>query len=130
MTNGRIWLLHDNSIFCTVLFYGDMNPEGKARYILDAFEKGAVHTVEDFYIFVERFYLRCYCHRAQAGKALIEFPRGICAENLDVTNNWDDYIYLINMSGKAQAVLDSAGSVEVGDRAMAVIHFQTVKEIL
>lgn len=129
MTNGRIWFLHDNSIYCTVLFYGDMYPGGKARYITDTFGKGTIHSTEDFYHFVEKFHLKCYHHQAEAGEELVEFPRGICAENLDVTDNWDDYIYLMNMSGKTQTILDSTGSVEVPDCAMAVIHFQTVEKI-
>lgn len=128
MTNGRIWFLHDNSIYCTVLFYGDMYPRGKARYIIEAFKKGTIHTVEDFYHFVEKFHLKCYHHKAGSEEELVDFPRGICAENLDVTDNWDDYIYLINMSGRTQTIRERVGKTELPDHAMAIIHYQSVEK--
>lgn len=130
MTNGRIWFLHDNSIYRTVLFYGDMHPRGKAGYIITSFLKGTIHTAEDFYDFVEKFHLQRYHHKAEAGEELVEFPRGICAENLDVTDNWDDYIYLINMSGRTQTIRDRVGKTALPDHAMAMIHYQSVEKII
>lgn len=132
MTSGMIKFLNENMGYETIAFNGDMYPDkenGNGRYIVEAFQKCKLRSVDELYDFVTKFDAKYYCYQKNTGEELIYPPRMLSEETLDMTNNWIDYVYVINQSGKNQYLKTRGGQIELQDRRMAIVHFQDVNKI-
>ena len=126
MTRGKIvYIDKDCKVYSTVEFNGDMYPGGNADDILDKFESGFFATYNRYENFVERFNKRHYGYP----EVLIE-PL-ICEETaiINVTENWTDYLYIINNSESEWAIKDKNGISFLDKRTLAIVYFQQVEKL-
>ncbi len=126
MTRGKIiYIDKDCKVYSTVEFNGDMYPDGNADEILDKFKSGFFATYNRYENFVERFNKRHYGYH----EVLIE-PL-ICEEAriINVTENWTDYLYIINNSESEWAIKDKNGIRFLDKRTLAIVYFQQVEKL-
>lgn len=127
MTRGKmIYIDKDGNAYITVEFNGDMYPDGKAGEILERFEEGYFKKYSHYEHFAERFNARNYGY---AEDLIQSFS---CEENrvINVTENWTDYLYIINESEEEWSVKGKEGNVSLPKQSLGIVHFQQVKRII
>lgn len=128
MTRGKLVLLgEENQIYITEEFNGDMYPKGHGEEIIQIFERGDLQSKKAFYNYVLGFCRRNF-HDAEYGDEII---RSTFSEEkkFDIRENWTDYLYIINNSGKEYTLLSNEGEINLPSNKMAIVHFQTLKTI-
>ena len=126
MTRGKIiYIDKDCKIYSSVEFNGDMYPDGNADEVLEKFEAGFFTTYSRFENFVERFNKRHYGYPEELIETLF------CAEErvISVTENWTDYLYIINNSEREWVIKDKNGTTFLSKRSFAIVHFQQIEKI-
>lgn len=126
MTRGKIiYIDKDCKSYTTVEFNGDMYPDGNADEIMDKFEAGFFTTYSRYENFVERFNKRHYGYPEELIDTLT------CTEErvINVTENWTDYLYIINNSECEWVIKDKNGETFLGKRSLAIVYFQQVEKI-
>ena len=95
MTRGKIiYIDRDGKIFSSVEFNGDMYPNGNADRILEMFEAGLFSNYSNYESFVIRFNKSHYGYEEE----LIHLITYKEERVIDITENWTDYLYIINNS--------------------------------
>lgn len=127
MTRGKIiYIDRDDKIFSSVEFNGDMYPDGNADRILEMFEAGYFTNYNHYESFVVRFNKSHYGYEEE----LIE-PLS-CKEDrvIDVTENWTDYLYIINNSEREWVIKDKNGTSFLDKRTLGIVYFQQVEKMI
>lgn len=127
MTRGRIILLGtDDKVYKTVEFNGDMYVKGHGYEIIQEFEEGHLQDIDSFNSYVTRLDRHNF-HYAENGGELIRCVLAKESGKFDVRDNWSDYLYIINESGKEYTILTSKGEICLGKNQMAVVYFTTLR---
>ena len=127
MTRGKILFIDkDEKGYTSIEFNGDMYPSGNADRILEQFEAGYFTNYNDYESFVFRFNKSHYGYE----KKLIERFTGKEEREIDVTENWTDYLYIINNSEREWVIKDENGVSFLGKGTLGIVQFQRVKKMI
>lgn len=127
MTRGRIiYISSDLDIYETREFNGDMYPEGYAVEIIDRFEEGGLATYQDFDRFVHDFNGKHYEYEDD----LIDLYRKTKNCVIDLSDNWTDYVYVINESPDEFYIKAKEGSSFISPRSIGIVHYQRLDKII
>ena len=127
MTRGKIvYVDKDGKIYSTVEFNGDMYPDGNALEILEMFELGFFTDYHDFELFVIRFNKKHYGYEEE----LIGLFSNIENNLIDVSENWTDYLYIINESEEDCVIKDKNRTTVLENRTMGIVRFQQVEKTI
>ena len=127
MTRGKIiYIDKDDTVFSSIEFNGDMYPDGKADRILEMFEVGYFTNYNQYENFVIRFNKSCFGYEKNR---IDVFP---CKEErvIDVTENWTDYLYIINGSDGEWVIKDKNGFSFLDKRSLGIVRFQQVEKVM
>ena len=127
MTRGKIiYIDKDCKVYSSVEFNGDMYPNGNADRILEMFEAGYFSSYNNYERFVTRFNKSHYGYEED----LIE--NYACREDrvIDVTENWTDYLYIINNSSREWVIKDKNGNTFIDMRTLGIVRFQQVEKMI
>ena len=127
MTRGKIiYIDRDGKVFSSVEFNGDMYPDGNADRILELFEAGYFTSYNSYENFVVRF------NKSHYGYTEELIHPFVCKEDrvIDVTENWTDYLYIINNSDCEWIIKDKNGESFLDKRTLGIVCFQQVEKML
>lgn len=127
MTRGKIIFIDkDYKAYSTIELNGDMYPEGNADEVLDKFEAGFFSSYSKYEKFVERFNKKHYGYHEELIEPLV------CVEErvINVTENWTDYLYIINNSDCEWVIKDKNGTTFLDKGALAIVRFQQLVKMI
>ena len=127
MTRGKIiYIDRDGKVSSSVEFNGDMYPDGNADRILEMFEAGFFTNYNNYENFVIRFNKSHYGYEEEL------VHRYSCNEErvIDVTENWTDYLYIINNSDHEWVIKEQNGASFLDKRTLGIVRFQQVEKII
>ena len=127
MTRGKIiYIDRDGKIFSSVEFNGDMYPDGNADRILEMFEAGLFSNYSNYESFVIRFNKSHYGYEEELIHPLA------CKEErvIDITENWMDYLYIINNSDCEWIIKGQNGTSFLDKRTLGIVRFQQVERMI
>ncbi len=127
MTRGKIIFIdRDGKVFSSVEFNGDMYPNGSADRILEIFGAGLFTNYNNYEDFVIRFNKSHYGYEEEL------IHRYFCNEErvIDVTENWTDYLYIINNSDCEWIIKDQNGASLLDKRTLGIVRFQQVEKMI
>lgn len=121
MTRGKlIYIGNDDVIYETVEFNGDMYPNGHGEDIISEFENGYFENVEEYDRFVKELNRRHFGYEEELIHTYYAKEQGV----IDVTNNWTDYLYIINESSR-EVVIKAKDSAEfLYPRSIGIVRYQ------
>ncbi len=123
MTRGKIIFIDEaGNYYQTPEFNGDMYPEGHGGTIIDKYEDGGIQSYHDYERFSADFDRRYFGYMDFGEELLPVFM--LKDDPIDYTNNWTDYLYVINGSGRMIQALTEDGIVDIPIAEMAVFHYQ------
>lgn len=127
MTRGRIiYISSDLNIYKTCEFNGDMYPEGNASEIIGRFEEGYFDSYQDFERFVHDFNNKHY----EYDDNLIDQCRKSKDRVIDLSENWTDYVYVINESSDELYIKAKEGSGFISPRSIGIAYYQRFDRII
>ena len=127
MTRGKIiYIDRDGKIFSSVEFNGDMYPDGNAGRILEMFEAGLFSNYSNYESFVIRFNKSHYGYEEE----LIHLITYKEERVIDITDNWTDYLYIINNSDCEWIIKDQNGTSFLDKRTLGIVRFQQVERMI
>ena len=127
MTRGKIiYIDRDGKVFSSVEFNGDMYPDGNADRILEMFEAGYFTNYDNYENFVVRFNKSHYGYEEELIHPFL------CNEErvIDVTENWTDYLYIINNSNIEWVIKDKNGESFLDKITLVIVRFQQVEKMI
>ena len=128
MTRGKIIFIdRDEKIYSSVEFNGDMFPDGYAERILEMFEGGFFTNYNNYENFVIRFNKAHYGYEEDE---LIYLYSGKKGRVIDVTENWTDYLYIINNSEREWVIKDQNGAFFLDRRTLGIVRFQLLEKMI
>ena len=127
MTRGKIiYIDRDGKVFSSVEFNGDMYPDGNADGILEMFEVGFFTNYKNYENFVIRFNKSHYRYEEELIHLYSEKEERV----IDVTENWTDYLYIINNSEHEWVIKDQNGASSLNKRTLGIVRFQQVEKMI
>ena len=127
MTRGKIiYIDWDGKIFSSVEFNGDMYPDGNADRILEMFEAGLFSNYSNYESFVIRFNKSHYGYEEE----LIHLITYKEERVIDITENWTDYLYIINNSDCEWIIKGQNGTSFLDKRTLGIVRFQQVERVI
>ena len=127
MTRGKIiYIDRDGKIFSSVEFNGDMYPDGNADRILEMFEAGLFSNYSNYESFVIRFNKSHYGYEEE----LIHLITYKEERVIDITENWTDYLYIINNSDCEWIIKGQNGTSFLDKRTLGIVRFQQVERMI
>ena len=129
MTRGKIIFIDETGRhYQTLEFNGDMYQEGHGGTIIEKYEDGGIQSYGDYERFSIGFGRRYFGYADSADELISSFTlEGDC---VDYRNNWTDYLYVINGSGRMIRALTEDGTVEIPADHMGVFRFQNFKQLV
>ncbi|MCD8122690.1 MAG: hypothetical protein LUE65_10750 [Clostridiales bacterium] len=133
MTRGKIiYVTKERQVYSTIEFNGDMYPidGGHGEEIIDFFQGHGFRDIQSYGRYVKRLDNRYFGYSSVYGEKLIHF-KGLSREGLfDFTENYTDYLYLINHSDTEVQMELKEGKVVLPMGALAIVHYQNLWEII
>lgn len=127
MTRGKIiYIDRDGKIFSSVEFNGDMYPDGNADRILEMFEAGMFSNYSNYESFVIRFNKSHYGYEEELIHLLTYKEERV----IDITENWTDYLYIINNSDCEWIIKGQNGTSFLDKRTLGIVRFQQVERMI
>ena len=127
MTRGRILFIDSNQeLYSSIEFNGDMYPEGNGAEVIEKFEAGSFTSFSRYSEFVKRFNEKHYKYPED----IIE-SAGLNNERvIDISENWTDYLYIINNSEECWIINEENGKTLLDKRCLAIVNYQKVDKII
>ena len=123
MTRGKIIYINDDSlVYSSCEFNGDMHPDRYGEDILERFQNGLLQEYKDYERFVEKFNRKYFGYDAE----LIRECFGYSNRIIDISNNWTDYLYIINNSSVEWKIETKEGKECLPSHAMGIVRYQGV----
>ena len=127
MARGKIiYIDRDGKVFSSVEFNGDMYPDGNANRILEMFEAGFFTSYNNYESFVIRFNKSHYGYEEELIHPFTYEEERV----IDVTENWTDYLYIINNSDREWVIKDKDGAYFLDRRTLGIVQFQQVEKLI
>ena len=127
MTRGKIIYINtDSQVFATCEFNGDMYPQRYGEDVLEGFKNGLFQNYGGYERFVENFNRKYFGYDEELINEFI-----VCAKKtFDITNNWTDYLYIINESSDEWHIKTKENEEKLPAQSLALIHYQLVNKIV
>lgn len=126
MTRGKIIFIDkDNVGYCSCEFNGDMHPEHKGDQIIEIFHTGYFKNFDDYEEYVERFNSRNFGYEENLISSYT-----LSANEWRIDDNWTDYLYIINGSGKDFYILKKDEKHVVPVNGMAIVNYKDIENII
>ncbi|MCD8083184.1 MAG: hypothetical protein LUE86_06715 [Clostridiales bacterium] len=122
----------ERQVYSTIEFNGDMYPVdgGHGEEIIDFFQGHGFRDIQSYGRYVKRLDNRYFGYSSIYGRELIQ-SKGLYKEGLfDFTENYTDYLYLINHSDAEVQMKLKEGRVVLPVGALAIVHYQNFREII
>ena len=127
MTRGKILYINNDFQLCTTCeFNGDMHPQRYGEDVLQCFKNGLFQNYGGYERFVENFNRKYFGYAEELIKELI----GCANQTFDITNNWTDYLYIINESSDEWRIKTKENEENLPAHSLAIIHYQLIKKIV
>jgi len=127
MTRGKILYINNDSKVCTTCeFNGDMHPQRYGEVVLEGFKNGLFQNYGGYERFVDNFNRKYFRYNEEL---IIEFI-GCAKQTFDITNNWTDYLYIINESSDEWRINTKVNEEYLPAHSLAIIHYQLIDEIV
>ena len=127
MTRGKIIFIQgDMQIYTTCEFNGDMHPDRYGEEVLECFRNGFFQNYRSYERFVENFNRKHFGYDDE----LITEVFGYGKQMIDITNNWSDYLYIINATSDAWNVKAKGNEESLSAHSLAIIHYQMISNIV
>ncbi|MCD8052860.1 MAG: hypothetical protein LUF00_02195 [Lachnospiraceae bacterium] len=124
MTRGKIIFIEKNlRVYSTIEFNGDMYPYdgGHGEEIVGLFQRRGFSDFRSYEHYVKKFDDKNFGYFPAYGMELIQFKGTYREDIFDFTDNYTDYLYLINRSGRDVCVKLEDGKKTIPDIAAALI---------
>ena len=126
MTRGKIFFIqNDLQVYATCEFNGDMHPDMHGEDILDSFQNGVFETYQGYEAFVGKFNRTFFGYEDELIKDAIGYSDRI----IDITNNWTDYLYIINQSSSKWNIVTKVNKITLPPRSLGIAHYQKIIDI-
>lgn len=126
MTRGKIFFIqNDWQVYATCEFNGDMHPDMHGEDILDSFQNGVFETYHGHEAFVGKFNRKFFGYEDELIKDAIGYSDRI----IDITNNWTDYLYIINESSSNWNIVTEENKITLPPRSLGIAHYQKIIDI-
>lgn len=127
MTRGKIIFIQgDMQVYTTCEFNGDMHPNMHGEEVLECFENGLFQNYRGYERFVENFNRKYFGYDDE----LIKESIGCGKRIIDITQNWTDYLYVINGSSVEWSIKTKDNENKLLPHSLAIIHYQTIDNIV
>lgn len=125
MTRGKIIYIDEKLTYISTEFNGDMYPQmRKGKEIVDEFKNNRLNSVENYTSFLYDFNNK-YFNYPEDLFHLYDIQNYI----IDISNNWTDYLYIINQSNDIYKIKTKEGNeIELLPNKMAICDFQKFVE--
>ncbi len=126
MTRGKIFFIqNDLQVYATCEFNGDMHPDMHGEDILDSFQNGVFETYQGYEAFVGKFNRKFFGYEDELIKDAIGYSDRI----IDITNNWTDYLYIINESSFNWNIVTKENKITLPPHSLGIAHYQKIIDI-
>lgn len=123
MTRGKlIFIQNDLYVYVTCEFNGDMHPDRRGEAILIGFQNGAFETYQGYETFVRKFNRKFFGYEEELIKKAIGYNERV----IDVTNNWTDYLYIINESTSEWNVVTKEDKITLPPHSLGSVNYQKI----
>ena len=127
MTRGKIIFIQgDMQVYTTCEFNGDMHPNIHGEEVLESFKKGLFQNYRGYKRFVENFNRKYFTYEDELIKESMECGK----RTIDVTENWTDYLYIINESSDEWRIKAKENGGKLPPQSLAVIHYQSLRSVV
>lgn len=127
MTRGKIIYINDDSqVYATCEFNGDMHPHRHGEDILEHFQDGLFQGYKSYSEFVGKLNRKYFGYDGE----LIGTCFGYTNRTIDITDNWTDYLYIINNSSDEWIIATKGNEKHLPSRALGIIHYQAIISIV
>lgn len=127
MTRGKIIFIQSNmQIHTTCEFNGDMHPSRYGKDILECFKNRLFQNYRKYESFIENFNRKYFGYDDELITDLFECRN----QTIDISNNWTDYLYIINGSSIAWDIKMKDNKENLPPNSLAIIHYQMISSIL
>ncbi len=127
MTRGKIILIQgDKQVYTTCEFNGDMHPNMHGEEVLECFKKGLLQNYRGYERFVENFNRKHFSYDDE----LITESFGCDNRTFEITENWTDYLYIINESSDEWIIKTKEKGEKLPSHSLAIIHYQMISNIV
>ena len=103
----------------------DMHPEHKGDQIIEIFHTGYFKNFDDYEEYVERFNNRNFGYEENLISSYT-----LSANEWRIDDNWTDYLYIINGSGKDFYILKKDEKHVVPVNGMAIVNYKDIENII
>ena len=127
MTRGKIIYINDDSqVYATCEFNGDMHPYGHGEDIFEHFQNGLFQGYRSYDEFVGKLNRKYFGYNGE----LIGACFGYNNRTIDITDNWTDYLYIINNSSDDWIIATKENEKHLPSQALGIVHYQAVSRIV
>ena len=127
MTRGKIiYINNDSQVYATCEFNGDMHPDRRGKDILEYFKNGLFQEYKRYGGIVEKFNKKYFGYDEE----LIRACFGYGNRTIDITDNWTDYLYIINNSSNEWIVATKENRKTLPSHALGLVHYQELINIV
>lgn len=126
MTRGKIIFIDaDDKMYSTCEFNGEMHPDRNGQDVIEHFQYGMIQDKENFMKYIRRFIKRYYPYENDTVTDYLNNTRLI-----DITDNWTDYLYIINQSASEYRVKTKEGEMLFPNNSVCVVRFHKIESII
>ena len=127
MTRGKIiYIKNDSQVYATCEFNGDMHPHRHGEDILEHFQNGLFQDYKNYAEFVEKLNRKYFGYDEELIGACFEYNN----RTIDITDNWTDYLYIINNSSDEWIVATKENEKLLPSHALGIVHYQAIISIV
>lgn len=128
MTRGKIlYINNDSQVYATCEFNGDMHPHRYGEDVLEGFKNGLFQSYGGYKRFVENINRKYFGYDEELIKESIECGR---KRTIDITNNWTDYLYIINESSDEWCIKTKEIEEKLSAYSLTIINYQKINKIM
>ena len=127
MTRGKIiYISKDSQVYITCEFNGDMHPNRLGEDILEYFQVGLFRDYRGYDKFVGRLNRKYFGYGEELIKLCFEYTN----QHIDITDNWTDYLYIINNSSDEWIIEEKENKKFLPPYALGIVHYQQIINIV
>ena len=127
MTRGKIILIQsDMEVYITCEFNEDMHPNMHGEDVLEWFKNGLLQNYMGYERFVEKFNRKYFGYDEELIKELSRFDK----RTVDITQNWTDYLYIINESSDEWCIKTKENEEKLPAHSLAIVHYQMICNVV